>query len=313
MNPGASNIVVQGFLKGTFDVFDALLGASFTFEPAVGEDLGEANLRAAMTGGVLCMRGDLKGGGTVALLFPAGDMANLVALLETGFPAPGATLDANALATLKEIADSALGGGVANLSEKFAREVALAKVDVAVAGPADAAAWMAVLGPNSVLATYRFKAGPHFDAPAAIAFSNALEQLVPEKLVRALPGGQTRGGTVADEPLVSDDEMKDILSGFEPNSAPASPSRRVPDNLDLVLDIELTATARLGRIEMPIGEILSLGPGSILEVGQMIDDPVDLYVNDKLIARGDVVVVDEKFGLRITEIVSKMERIESLL
>ena len=80
----------------------------------------------------------------------------------------------------------------------------------------------------------------------------------------------------------------------------------------MVLDIRLVATARLGRIEMPISEILALGPGSIIEVGHLVDEPVELLVNDKLIARGDVVVVDEKFGLRITEIVSPRERIESL-
>ena len=54
------------------------------------------------------------------------------------------------------------------------------------------------------------------------------------------------------------------------------------------------------------------GPGSIIEVGHLVDEPVELLVNDKLIARGDVVVVDEKFGLRITEIISQEERIESL-
>jgi flagellar motor switch protein FliN/FliY len=86
----------------------------------------------------------------------------------------------------------------------------------------------------------------------------------------------------------------------------------VHGNLDMVLDIGLIATARLGHVEMPIGDILKLGPGSIIEVGHMVDEPVDLLVNGKLIARGDVVVVDEKFGLRITEIVSARERIESL-
>ncbi|MBX7256389.1 MAG: flagellar motor switch protein FliN [Candidatus Hydrogenedentes bacterium] len=86
----------------------------------------------------------------------------------------------------------------------------------------------------------------------------------------------------------------------------------VPKNIDMVLDIQLVATARLGKVEMPIGDILTLGPGSIIEVGHLVDEPVELLVNNKLIARGDVVVVDEKFGLRITEIVSPKERIESL-
>lgn len=86
----------------------------------------------------------------------------------------------------------------------------------------------------------------------------------------------------------------------------------MPSNMDMILDIRLMATARLGRIEMPIADILALGPGSIFEVGRAVDEPIDLLVNDKLIARGDVVVVDEKFGIRITEIVSTRERIESL-
>jgi flagellar motor switch protein FliN/FliY len=94
----------------------------------------------------------------------------------------------------------------------------------------------------------------------------------------------------------------------EPAPAPYIPH----GNLEMVLDIGLIATARLGHVEMPIGDIMKLGPGSIIEVGHMVDEPVDLLVNGKLIARGDVVVVDEKFGLRITEIVSARERIESL-
>ena len=96
----------------------------------------------------------------------------------------------------------------------------------------------------------------------------------------------------------------------EPMAAPDGAGQ--PDNLDMVLDIGLTATARLGSVEMPLAEVLSLGPGSIIEVGHLVDEPVELLVNGKLIARGDVVVIDEKFGLRITEIISPRERIESL-
>jgi flagellar motor switch protein FliN/FliY len=87
---------------------------------------------------------------------------------------------------------------------------------------------------------------------------------------------------------------------------------RVPGNMDMVLDIRLRATARLGSIEMPLGDVLSFGPGTIIDVGRLVDEPVDLLVNNKLIARGDIVVVDEKYGLRITEIISPRERIESL-
>jgi flagellar motor switch protein FliN len=119
-----------------------------------------------------------------------------------------------------------------------------------------------------------------------------------------------------EEPLVSDEEMKDILKDFTPDDEADHTARgnggALPDNLDVVMDIELVATARLGRVEVPISEVLNYGPGSIIELGHVVDEPIELLVNGKLIARGDVVVVDERFGLRITEIVSPRERIESL-
>ena len=83
-------------------------------------------------------------------------------------------------------------------------------------------------------------------------------------------------------------------------------------NLGLVLDISLRAVARLGQVEMPISEILKLGPGSVIEIDRLVDEPIDLLVNDRLVARGEVVTIDEKFALRITEIASREERIKSL-
>lgn len=83
-------------------------------------------------------------------------------------------------------------------------------------------------------------------------------------------------------------------------------------NLGVILGIEVEVTARLGTVEMPLSTVLSLGPGSVINVGHLVDEPIELFVNNKLIARGDVVIVDEKFGVRITEVVSQEERIESL-
>ena len=83
-------------------------------------------------------------------------------------------------------------------------------------------------------------------------------------------------------------------------------------NLELIMDIEVPIAVELGRTEMPIGEILELGPGSIVELQKMASDPVDLLVNNKLIARGEVVVVDENFGVRITSIIDPRERVKTL-
>jgi flagellar motor switch protein FliN/FliY len=83
-------------------------------------------------------------------------------------------------------------------------------------------------------------------------------------------------------------------------------------NIDLIMDIPLQVTVELGRTKMPIKEILDLGPGSIVELDKLAGEPVDILVNNKLIAKGEVVVIDESFGVRITDIVSKMERINKV-
>ena len=83
-------------------------------------------------------------------------------------------------------------------------------------------------------------------------------------------------------------------------------------NIDLIMDIQLTLTARLGQMEMPMGEIMKLSPGSVIDIDRFVDEPVELVVNDRLIARGDIVIVQENFGIKISEIVSPRERIQSL-
>jgi flagellar motor switch protein FliN/FliY len=84
------------------------------------------------------------------------------------------------------------------------------------------------------------------------------------------------------------------------------------ENIDLILDIQLKLTARLGQVEMPIGEILKLVPGSVIDIDRLADEPIELVVNDRPIARGEIVVVQENFGVKITEIISPKDRIESL-
>ncbi|MDR3278969.1 MAG: flagellar motor switch protein FliN [Synergistaceae bacterium] len=85
-----------------------------------------------------------------------------------------------------------------------------------------------------------------------------------------------------------------------------------PGNLDLIVDIPVRITVELGRTRKTIGEVLALGPGSVVELNKMAGEPVDVLVNGKLIARGEVVVIDESFGIRVTEVVSKAERIRSM-
>ena len=83
-------------------------------------------------------------------------------------------------------------------------------------------------------------------------------------------------------------------------------------SLDLLLEMPLAVTFEVGRAKMPISDLLSLGQGSVLDLHRLVGEPLDLFVNNRLIARGEVVVINEKFGARLTEIVSPEERIKRM-
>ena len=83
-------------------------------------------------------------------------------------------------------------------------------------------------------------------------------------------------------------------------------------DLDFILDIPITVTVELGRGKMLIGKLLQLGQGSVVELTKLAGEPMDIFVNNRLIAKGEVVVVNEKFGVRLTDVVSAAERIDKL-
>lgn len=90
----------------------------------------------------------------------------------------------------------------------------------------------------------------------------------------------------------------------------------VPDtshrNLSLILDIPLRVAVELGRTKMVVNDLLNLGQGSVIELNKLAGEPMEVLVNDKLVARGEAVVVNEKFGVRLTDIISPSERVEQL-
>jgi flagellar motor switch protein FliN/FliY len=83
-------------------------------------------------------------------------------------------------------------------------------------------------------------------------------------------------------------------------------------NLELIMDIPLKVTVELGRTKMVVSELLNLGQGSVIELSKLAGEPMEVLVNDKLVARGEAVVVNEKFGVRLTDIISPAERVEQL-
>jgi len=102
-----------------------------------------------------------------------------------------------------------------------------------------------------------------------------------------------------------------------PVSAPVPPVIQdvsVPQdsNLDRILDIPLLLSAQLGSTRMLIKDLLQLGPGSIVELDKLAGEPLEVLVNERLVARGEVVMVNEKFGIRLTDVISPTERVNKL-
>jgi flagellar motor switch protein FliN/FliY len=85
-----------------------------------------------------------------------------------------------------------------------------------------------------------------------------------------------------------------------------------PRNIDFLYDVELDVAVVLGKVRMLIKDVLALNSGSVVELNKLAGESLEILVNEKVIARGEAVVVNEKFGVRLTEIVSPLERIQRL-
>jgi len=126
-----------------------------------------------------------------------------------------------------------------------------------------------------------------------------------------------------------EDQKKDVKASeveSTDDNQPADKEPKVPDegkpsaevgtkssaNMDFLLDIPLEISVELGRTKMLINELLKLGQGSVVELSKLAGETLEILANQKLVARGEVVVVNEKYGVRLTEIISPVERIERL-
>jgi flagellar motor switch protein FliN/FliY len=91
-----------------------------------------------------------------------------------------------------------------------------------------------------------------------------------------------------------------------------TPKRQVGRTLEFILDVALQVTVEVGRTRMTIQDLLQLGQGSVIELEKLAGEPLDIYINGKAVARGEAVIVNDKFGVRLTDIVSPEDRIEGL-
>ncbi len=111
-----------------------------------------------------------------------------------------------------------------------------------------------------------------------------------------------------EEALKSEKKEEEV----ETQEQPVYQTQDISKEIQRLLDIPLNIEVIIGSTVLPLGNLIQLGPGSVVELDRGIEDPVDILVNGKLIAKGEMVIVGDKFGVRITEIIGKEERIKSL-
>lgn len=251
--------------------------------------------------------------GILLFALPLKEGTMLVDLMLGGDGAPAAELAGDSRDALAETFNQSMGSANQTLSEQAGETLSISNVEIFSVPPGDAAALEAITG-----------AGPFLDIPLGTAqdsLKTTIHVLLPEPLaaqlrrklgleaeaepapVKAAPAAAPAPVPAAAQPTV----VATRASMPSPMAAPVDQG-----NLDLLLDIELPLMVRMGQTEMQLGELLKLTPGSILELNRAADAPVELLVNNKQIAKGEVVVVDGNFAFRITEIESPAARIRSL-
>ena len=102
------------------------------------------------------------------------------------------------------------------------------------------------------------------------------------------------------------------MEEFVPENQQIVNEKRFELNMDSLLDISVDISVEIGRTKMPIGKLLSLSKGSIIELNRLAGESVDVYVNEKLLGKGEIVIVSERLGVRITEIVTPKEMVQRL-
>ena len=131
----------------------------------------------------------------------------------------------------------------------------------------------------------------------------------------AATDGNTERQNIRDDGLKESDKVSPEEGAPKPEKTSAAGNSSAADsslNMEFLLDISLDITVELGRTKMLINDMLKLGQGSVIELSKLAGESLDILANQKPIARGEVVVLNDKYGVRLTEVISTMERIERL-
>lgn len=154
------------------------------------------------------------------------------------------------------------------------------------------------------------KAAEEVATKEAAAEEVAVEETAPvEKAEKDISAEEATQAAAWGEPEAASGDV--AAASFDELSTTGEPTN-VNDNIERILDIPITIAVEVGRVRMLINDMLQLGHGSVIELDKAAGEPMEILVNDRLVAKGEVVAVNEKFGIRLTDIISPIERIKQL-
>jgi len=294
------------FSESIVSVFSMLTGREFSVLPGSAELIEHAEIATKLPADSIFVKSIYSKGVTGAIYFslPLKESTILVDLMLGGDGAPSDSLTGDSKDALSETFNQVMGSANQTLSDQAGETLSISGLEILELETFDAPSITTALGP-----------GPFLNIPLATnqdTLQTNIYLLSSSLLVEQL---KRKLGLDIQESASSPSPSPDAASGaghHQPQMVPVMESNVDTRNLELLLDIELPVVVRMGHTEMPLGELLKLTPGSILELNRPADAPVDLLVNGKQIAKGEVVVVDGNFAFRITEVESAAQRLQNL-
>lgn len=234
---------------------------------------------------------------------------------------PPATLGELEISAVAEAMNQMMGAAATAMADIFKRTVNIAPPEVSVFDSAEQKEFTLGLGEEIVVIYFRMTVNDFLDTEImqvlGIEMARKQAALLWQNFFPETPAVSTESEKQEEVPVTDtglvipppEPARAPVLQEGPPVSSSLSVDQR---KLELILDIPLKVTVVLGRTKRPIKEILSLGPGSIVELTALANEPVEVLVNGTLVAKGEVVVVNENFGVQITSIVTPQERLQYL-
>lgn len=302
------------FTESMGSVFSMLTGREFQLSPGAAQTIEDpAGVAGLQSGQVIFVKAHYHKGATGTLYFglPLKEGTQLVDLMLGGDGAAAESLEGDSKDALAETFNQAMGSANQSISDQAGETFSISNVEIGAfsSEPGAVGEWT---GAGPFLAQPLDTKQDGIQTNIWVIFPDLLAQQFKRKLGFVASAAAPEPAAAPSAPTVrGNGGTPAAMMAMAAAPVAAGPSAD-PTNLDLLLDIELQVVVRMGQTEMSMAELLKVTPGSILEMNRSADAPVELLVNGKLIARGEVVVVDGNFAFRIAEIESRAARIRSL-